>query len=460
VVVVGGGIAGLVSAYELEKRGIPVTLLEASDGWGGRVATAYYGDGNFAEYGMQEMWASNPLLKIAKELKVPLDEPEGGKTAEPYSSLVLDGKFFPYVQPTSDAYFASFLKPAEHKALKAWMVKAKALRDRLEERGLADSEVDKLQSVSFANWVQSFGMSKRVNDWIRITLECELATDWESFSGVIGLAEFGFFLGDGEPNYHVKGGNSELIKALVGAIKGEKRLASMVTGIEHKTRPDGSVRVKVSYMRDQHLNVIEAERAVLAVPFVRVHQIEIDPPLSDDKWQGIMTLNRGQYTVVHLLMNKRARQKWLLKGESPFPVLTDGVLGVVYGVMREGPDSAKTDIFSLLIHGAAAGAFHMVPRETKVKQILAALDKLWPGLSGDVVGSEVFTYHPAAIPVWPPGRSPIDARGKALREPELGLYLVGDYTVSGHSNGAAQSAILAAERLAAELGPSVAHGTP
>src|SRR5205085_10025908 len=88
VVIVGGGIAGLVSAYELGTRGIATELLEASDGWGGRVATAIYGEGLYAEYGMQEMWANNPLLRIARELKVPLDD----KAESPYSSLVLDGK--------------------------------------------------------------------------------------------------------------------------------------------------------------------------------------------------------------------------------------------------------------------------------------------------------------------------------------------------------------------------------
>ena len=36
VIVVGGGIAGLVSAYELGKRGISTELLEATDSWGGR----------------------------------------------------------------------------------------------------------------------------------------------------------------------------------------------------------------------------------------------------------------------------------------------------------------------------------------------------------------------------------------------------------------------------------------
>jgi monoamine oxidase len=209
--------------------------------------------------------------------------------------------------------------------------------------------------------------------------------------------------------------------------------------------------VRVSYLRNQRLETVEADRVILAVPFVRLHQIRIVPPLSDQKWRAIASLNRGQYTVVHLLVDQDARKLWTVRGQSPFPVLTDGPLGVVYGVTHDSPASQPLEVFSLLIHGAAAEAFHMVPRETKLREVLAALDELWPGLSSHVRSSQVFTYHPAAIPVWPPGRSPLDARGRSLQEPELGLALAGDYTVSAHSNGAAQSGQTAAARIIQDL---------
>src|SRR5262249_1616560 len=128
-----------------------------------------------------------------------------------------------------------------------------------------------------------------------------------------------------------------------------------------------------------------------------------------------------------------------------------GPLGVVYGVSHPSPPSEALEVFSLLVHGAAAEAFHMVPRDTKVRAILSALDALWPGLSGHVHASHVFSYHPAAIPVWPPGRSPLDEGARRLREPELGLYLAGDYLLSAHANGAAASAEAVAARISEEL---------
>src|SRR5262245_3607081 len=116
VVVIGGGLAGLVSAYELQKRGISATVREASDGGGGRVATVYYGAAS-AESGLQEIWKGNPLNDIAEELGVAFDK----ASDEAYSSLLIDGKLVEYGHRSADEFFKTFLSPAERKALKSWI---------------------------------------------------------------------------------------------------------------------------------------------------------------------------------------------------------------------------------------------------------------------------------------------------------------------------------------------------
>jgi monoamine oxidase len=195
--------------------------------------------------------------------------------------------------------------------------------------------------------------------------------------------------------------------------------------------------------------MLEAERVVVAVPFAMLHQIAFEPPLSEARWQAIGTLGRGQYTVVHLLIDKQAESLW--SGKDPFPILTDGPLGVIYGEPEDSPSSQPLQVFSLLVYGTHAQAFHMVPRETKVREILQGLDALWPHFSDYVRASYVYTYHPAALPVWPPGRSPLDEPARLLREPELGLYLAGDYTLGAHSSAAVESGLRIADQIANEL---------
>ncbi|MDX2182185.1 MAG: NAD(P)/FAD-dependent oxidoreductase [Bryobacteraceae bacterium] len=59
VLIVGGGLAGLCCAKELSHKGIPFTLFEASDGWGGRVRTDEF-EGFLLDRGFQVYLTAYP----------------------------------------------------------------------------------------------------------------------------------------------------------------------------------------------------------------------------------------------------------------------------------------------------------------------------------------------------------------------------------------------------------------
>jgi oxygen-dependent protoporphyrinogen oxidase len=68
-VVVGGGISGLVCAYELRQLGLPVLLLEASDRVGG-VIDSVQQDGFLFELGPQSVLSSDSLLDLVGHLGI------------------------------------------------------------------------------------------------------------------------------------------------------------------------------------------------------------------------------------------------------------------------------------------------------------------------------------------------------------------------------------------------------
>jgi oxygen-dependent protoporphyrinogen oxidase len=68
VVIIGGGISGLSAAYELERRGVPFTLLESSPRLGGLIRTEYL-DGFTVEAGPESVLAQKPAaLQLCEEL--------------------------------------------------------------------------------------------------------------------------------------------------------------------------------------------------------------------------------------------------------------------------------------------------------------------------------------------------------------------------------------------------------
>ncbi|MFN7133858.1 MAG: flavin monoamine oxidase family protein, partial [Myxococcales bacterium] len=446
VAVVGGGLAGLTAARELEKHGLTVHLLEASERLGGKVATAYYEDGLSAEFGMQEMWTGSPLVGIARELGLELEE------GEAYSSVLLDGKLYPYAQETANAFFRSFLDEKEYEVQQAWLRRSEVLYGGLEKTPLPP-ELEALQDISFEQWLQEQKLPPKVAEWARLTLECELGADAAHFSALSGLAEFRQFMFKTEKAHHVVGGNSRLVEALAASIAGPKTLNARVTRVERSRDGAGRLTARVTFLKNNRTYTLEADRVVLAVPWMVLNTLQLEPPLPPETWMSLMTIGRGQYVVVHFIADAKVHALWGGAARSPFPVLTRGPLGVIYGPDGDGAAAGKL-VFGLLVYGDHAKAFHMAPHDQKRTELLGELDALWPGFSKHVLSTSIYTYHPAAVPFWLVGRSPYDAQAQALFEPKEGVYLAGDWLVSSHSEGAVIAGLRQARAIARELAPA------
>ncbi|NJO81499.1 MAG: FAD-dependent oxidoreductase [Chloroflexi bacterium AL-W] len=69
VVIIGAGLAGLTCARELNRRGFDVSVIEASDGVGGRVRSDYV-DGYILDHGFQVLFDAYPAAQ--RQLDLPL----------------------------------------------------------------------------------------------------------------------------------------------------------------------------------------------------------------------------------------------------------------------------------------------------------------------------------------------------------------------------------------------------
>ncbi|MCA9506390.1 MAG: FAD-dependent oxidoreductase [Spirochaetaceae bacterium] len=442
VVVVGAGVAGLVTAWELERQGLETVVLEARPVVGGRAATMEYEGGLRAEAGLQEIWHDSPLVRIAGALGLAL-ETEAAPTA--WSSVEIDERVFPLVGTSLRAHLDSFLSVPERERLEAWLAHARERLARAKSVGLADPEVAALQAISLADWVQRDAMlSPRAESWLRLHVECELAAGWEEVSALYALLDLAFLLGESQTYHSVVGGNGRLLEALARASR-DVRLSARVTAV--RVEADGAARVH--YEQNGRVASIRARRVVLAIPFYRVSQLQLEPALTPEHEAALGSLGFGQYATVHLVL-----------GPDPTPatqggldlsdvLLTPGPLGVIYSASEPAGDGRR--IVSLLVHGAQARAFHAASRTARIDALLDALAHRDPALRERVVETHVYTYHPAAIATWRPGRSPLDAGSELLRRAYGPIHFAGDYTEGGHSDGAAKSGLRVAAAIARAL---------
>ena len=389
--------------------------------------------------GLEEFWAGNPSLEILQELKIPME-----KSATAFSSFYYQGKLQAFTQNTNQEFLNSLLSVEEMKAYTKWDEKMAELHKKLQNPPI-DPALMKLKDMSFADWVRKTGgLSKKVQEFIRIESEPEYGTSWETISALDGIAEWHIFSGKGTPSFHVVGGNQQAALAIAENIgKDRVLLNKQVTHIHSLPR---GVVVTATDTADFKQHVYHAKYVVTTAPLFRLNEIQFDPPVSEERNRAIQTQTWGAYFTAHVIVDAKASRFWTINGESVLPILSDGPLGVIYGGNDEA-DQARTPpetvMLNLLVTGDPAEGFNARTGSTDDIRVLLLeeFEKNWPGFGQYVKKMVFYRYHPRAIASWPIGRSRFDALSEAMRTPQGRVYFAGDFTEGTHSDGAAHSAI-------------------
>jgi monoamine oxidase len=449
VVVIGGGLAGLTTAYRLVQKGIDVVLLEGSPRIGGRVKTVTYslpGEPSVsADSGMEEYWESNPGVSLLKELELPL------RADFATSSIRLGGQTeWLSSGESAPEFLRRILKPEERSILERFKSEVALALLKLQRESDTVTREHPLVRQSFAQWVGRRVTSAKVRDWIRVSLECEIGTGWDRIAAIDGISEFHIFLdppgtapdhqGSGEKSYRVRGGNEAFTRALARKIGASRIFVNQFVKEVRQETVEGreTATLLVLDTASHQTRRITADRVVSTLPLYRLNEIQFSPPLSKEKREAIGSQSWGSYFKAHFLLKPGADRFWRAGDHSRLPLLSDSELGVIYD---GNPDQAHGPrVLSLLITGDFAEGFNWAPQDAVRQKLSASLEKLWPGIGREVLEVHLYRYHPRAIAGWPVGRSRFDELSRAVRTPEGVLHLAGDFTENTHSSGAFLSA--------------------
>jgi monoamine oxidase len=247
-VVVGGGLAGLSAAHELQRAGAEVVVLEARDRVGGRVWSRRLDNGAVVEMGAEFLLPGNTAIR---EL-------------------------------------------AEGFGLGLW--EKGMLYGRREPRGGIGTTADELEAaaagvgaalaappgVSARDFLDGLDISAGAREGLvaRVEISSAHSADVVAARDLAGIAHV-----DREPAPSIAGGNQRLALALADALDGAVRLRSAVERIAH-----GADGVRVAAARSE----LEADVGVIAVPAFVLGRIAFDPPLPAEVADALGAVRAGQ----------------------------------------------------------------------------------------------------------------------------------------------------------------------
>lgn len=451
VVVVGGGIAGLSAAYTLKKAGIFAEIYEASPRTGGRMFTAtdIMGKGLTTELGGEFIDSSHAdLFNYIKEFELPvIDTQIESEKSLTHAVYYFNGKIL------SDNDILELIAP--------YVQRIQQDIDSLSEVVSCSSpsaDDKRLDAISIAQYFTSIGISGTLYQLLDVAYTTEYGLDIQDQSAINFLVlidpgmknEFNYS-GYSDERYKVRGGNQLIPDAIAQRLPYQIHTGFSLTAI--RTKNEGKKIVLYFSQAGGATKEVEADFAIITVPFTLLRDVELDYPMAPKQQQAIRELGYGRNAKLFIGFHSAF---WRKSGYTGFAFSdTDLQNGWDNSQLQNSVEAGYT-IFTggkgseWLATGSDAehAALFLPKMELFFPGAVAAHNKnasgfYWPG----------YAYAKASYTCLKPGQ--YTAFGGAQSEPAGNLYFAGEhcsYEFQGFMNGAAQTGRLAAEDILKRLG--------
>jgi monoamine oxidase len=442
VVIVGAGTAGLTAAYRLQGGGIASRVIEASDRVGGRMYTlrdAFPG-GQLVELGGELIDSDHEsLMGLVDELGLTLTDLQ-----------VADGDL------ETETFFFNGQKIPIEQVMEEFRPVAAAINSDLE---LITGDGDVTYSapnngqeldVSIAEWFDRHQITGLIRDILDVAYTGEYGLEIDDQSAfnllwLIGTDESEFKIyGDSDERYHIAEGNDAVPTGLAERLETPVELETWLEAIRQNS--SGSYVLTVN--QNGTVSDIEADIAVLAIPFTILRQVYIDIELPPVKRKAIDELGYGTNAKLMVGFDERVWQVHNSNGSTfsdlPYQATWDTSRG------QEGTQGVLTNFLGGL-RGIEVGTGSDAEQ---AEQFVAQIEQVFPGAAAAYNGTAVRQHWPTipyvlgSYSCYKPGQT-VGIRGAEL-EAVGNLYFAGEHTsldYQGYMNGASESG----ERVAAEI---------
>ena len=299
VLVIGAGLAGLSCAYELDRAGYNVMILEAKSHPGGRVRTYRdnFADNLYAEMGAEYIDSSDKhVQKYCKQFDLSI------LPAKQYDGIYVRNRHIDMKDIKSGAANLPFdgtmkgkLFGQEVKYIQKWIDLAKM-------EGIENEKIQALDRVSVEQLLNQSGAPKdiiQLYTYLNATESTTIPSKMSALSMVLSHIKTSGFSEDTVEG-RIQGGNDQLPKAFA------KRLGSKIKynhAVKSVITTSGGIEVNLSGQGNNH--TIKGAKIVFAIPTTILKNIKINPGFSKEKSKCIQNQSYGHVMKIAMQFQER-----------------------------------------------------------------------------------------------------------------------------------------------------------
>ncbi len=324
VVIVGAGIAGLVTAMSLRDAGIESTVYESSSRIGGRMHSerSYWDAGQHTEWcgAMVDSTHVN-IHRLARRFNLALLDTHAARPPRARDTCYLDSRY--YAMSQADKDFAQIYPILQEQLSKV---------DPTTTYATATPTARHLDLMSMRDWIDRYvpgGVGSQLGRLVKESYRNEYGREIDELSAlnlVLQLGQQRYYaqnhemnvLGYSDQRYILADGSQALPEAIaaslpMGSVLLDRRLLAI--------RRSASGPYALRFDHRGATETVYADRVVLALPFIALRALDYSSAGFDSaKVNAIENLGYGFHTKLHLQFDRRA---WM-RAIHPWPEPTTG----------------------------------------------------------------------------------------------------------------------------------------